>query len=324
MPSTIDLQQDLPVVDQVNEVMPSFSTKQLSGTPKRSLVDAVRTACLETGFFCLELDARQRAVVDRTIGSMRQFFAIDDDDQVKRRVVSRTGGYGWIPRYSEPAYQPGTVSKLEAFEFGVENLAEIGFWPDSPDFAATATACWQEYLAIANSALTVLALAAGLDAGFLIRNCNSRELNTMRLLHYAAEHDRIHERSVGIAAHTDFECMTLLYQTEPGLELFDARGRWVDVPVNNGRLIVMLDDMLERWTNGYFRATGHRVRDTDRQRFSIVMFVAANSDVTIAPLDEFVSASHPARYGPVTQEDHIEAEVRRARENAERLAATAS
>ena len=324
MPATVDLQQDLPVVDRLDETMPCFTARQISGTPNDSLVDAVRRACLETGFFCVELGARHRAVVDRTLASMQRFFGIDDSDPVKQQVISRDGGSGWVPRYAEPAYQPGTVSKLEAFDFGVEDLPAAGFWPDLPGFAAAAKSCWEEYVTLANNALSTLSLAAGLDAGFLANHCSSQSLNTMRLLHYAAEHDLRNQRSVGIAAHTDFECITLLYQTEPGLELFDARGRWVDAPVSDGRLVVMLGDMLERWTNGLFKATGHRVRDTNQQRFSIVMFVAADADVTIAPLDEFVSASKPARYEPVTQEDHIEAEVRRARDNAGKLAAASN
>jgi isopenicillin N synthase-like dioxygenase len=321
MPATIDLQQNLPVVDRLDQNMPCFSASQLAGPPNPLLVDAVRSACLDIGFFCIELEARQRAAIDRTLAAMQRFFSADDTDLVKRQVVSRAGGSGWIPRYTEPAYQPGTVSKLEAFDFGVDDLSEGGIWPQVPDFADAAMTCWREYAGLADDALNVLALAAGLNADFLARNCGTRELNTMRLLHYAAEHHRCDDRSVGIAAHTDFECITLLYQTEPGLELFDARGRWVDAPVSDGRLVVMFGDMLERWTNGHLQATGHRVRDTDQQRYSIVMFVAANDDVTIAPLDQFVSDTNPARYGPVTQESHIESEVRRARENAERLTA---
>ena len=320
MPATIDLQQDLPVVDRLDETMPCFSARELAEPPSRALVDAVRSACIDTGFFCIELDARQRAVIDRTIASMRRFFSVDDNDVVKQRVVSRAGGSGWIPRYTEPAYQPGTISKLEAFDFGIEDLPDPGFWPRIPDFSDAAMACWREYLALADDALAAVALAAGLEADFLVDNCDSRTLNTMRLLHYQGNHERRSDKSVGIAAHTDFECITLLYQTEPGLELFDARGQWVDAPVSDGRLVVMLDDMLERWTNGSMRATGHRVRDTDQQRFSIVMFVAANDDVTVAPLERFVSGTNPARYKPVTQESHIESEIRRARENAERLA----
>ena len=79
----------------------------------------------------------------------------------------------------------------------------------------------------------------------------------------------------------------------------------------------MLDDMLERWTNGHFKATGHRVRQTDEQRFSIVMFVAVDNTYTIAPLQEFVTDAAPALYAPTSQEKHIENEIRRSRKNAE-------
>ena len=42
MPATIDLQQDLPVVDRLDETMPCFRASQLAGVPDQSLVDAVR------------------------------------------------------------------------------------------------------------------------------------------------------------------------------------------------------------------------------------------------------------------------------------------
>jgi isopenicillin N synthase-like dioxygenase len=318
MPATIDLQQNLPVDGELDEAMPCITADVLSKSPDRSLIEALRRTCVETGFFCIEMNARQREAIDRTLDSMQRFFAIADDDAGKQRVISRDGSSGWTPRYSEPAYQPGTISKLEAFDFGIDELPDTEFWPGIPNFADAATGCWQEYITLADNVLRALALAAGLESGFLNRNCDSRELNTMRLLYYAAEHARSSDSSVGIAAHTDFECITLLYQTAPGLELFDATGRWIDAPVSDGRLIVMLGDMLERWTNGYFKATGHRVRDTDQRRFSIVMFVAANDGVTIEPQNRFVSDASPVRYAPVTQLDHIETEVQRARENAER------
>lgn len=74
--------------------------------------------------------------------------------------------------------------------------------------------------------------------------------------------------------------------------------------------------MLERWTNGLFKATGHRLRNTEERRFSIVMFVAANDDVEVAPLADFVSTEQPASYLPVRQSKHIAGESRRARDNA--------
>lgn len=138
----------------------------------------------------------------------------------------------------------------------------------------------------------------------------------MRLLHYDADNAASMGDEVGIAAHTDFECITLLYQTAPGLELQAVNGRWLDAPASHGRMVVLLGDMLERWTNGVFKASGHRVRRTEERRYSIVMFIAANDDIEIAPLPQFVSADTPSRYAPITQARHIDDEVRRAKENA--------
>jgi isopenicillin N synthase-like dioxygenase len=33
---------------------------------------------------------------------------------------------------------------------------------------------------------------------------------------------------MGIGSHTDYECLTLLYSTAPGLEVLNSAGTWVD------------------------------------------------------------------------------------------------
>jgi len=96
-------------------------------------------------------------------------------------------------------------------------------------------------------------------------------------------------------------------------------GNWYDVPGHDGRLIVMLDDMLERWTNGTFKATGHRVRNTGEQRFSIVMFFAVNDEEIIAPLENFISENRPAEYAAVRQRDHLQRELEKAALNRDTL-----
>lgn len=86
-------------------------------------------------------------------------------------------------------------------------------------------------------------------------------------------------------------------------------GQWLDASIGSRRLVVLPGDMLERWTNGVFSATGHRVRCTDEQRNSIVMFIAVNDDVYAEPLPEFVTDGAPARYLPISQEQHIANEM---------------
>lgn len=318
MPSTIELDQSDPLVGQIADAVPCISSDELmDGACERS-VDVIRCACTETGFFYVDMTSSMRNAIDATLFQMGRFFSISDCDPRKQNARQENRDYGWVPKYSEPAYQPGTVSSLEAFDFGLASVegSDPGVWPLLPEYRADLSHCWAEFTALSDALLEVVARAAGMTPGFLSERCNSRSLNTMRLLHYAADTATSSEDEVGISAHTDFECITLLYQTASGLELLDVNGRWLDAPARDGRIVVLLGDMLECWTNGVFKATGHRVRKTIEQRFSIVLFVAANEFIEVAPQPQFVSADAPSRYTPITQAQHIENEVRRAKENA--------
>lgn len=318
MPSTIELDQADPVVGQVTDAVPCVRVEELLSGDRRQLVDVVRVACKDIGFFFVEVTASQRETLAATLETMQRFFALDDENPRKQNSRQDDRDYGWVPKYSEPAYQPGTVSSLEAFDFGQENVidANSAIWPPLANFREACTRCWQEYLSLSDLILEVIARAAGMPSEFLLEHCDSRELNSMRLLNYAGDDVIGGNNEVGISAHTDFECITLLYQTAPGLELLDVNGKWLDAPTGDGRIVVLLDDMLERWTNGVFQATGHRVRSTDERRLSIVMFVAANDGIDIAPLPQFVSDETPSRYAPITQAQHIDNEVSQAKQNA--------
>jgi isopenicillin N synthase-like dioxygenase len=285
------------------------------------LVDGIRKACTEHGFFYIDLTAAQRDSVAKALLQMDRFFSLEDADPRKQKTIQGKGGYGWVPKGMEPAYQPGTVSSLEAFDYGLDNLEDESgdIWPPLPDFRSDLANCWQEYCDLGGAVLKALALAAELPENWLADRCDALTLNTMRLLHYAAEPDMDVNRNVGIAAHTDFECITLLYQTSTGLELLSTEGDWLHAPAQEGRIVVLLGDMLERWTNGGFKASGHRVRNTPELRYSIVQFFAVNEDIEVAPLEKFVSEEMPARYTPVKQERHIDDEIARAKENARQV-----
>jgi isopenicillin N synthase-like dioxygenase len=131
----------------------------------------------------------------------------------------------------------------------------------------------------------------------------------MRLLRYPANDAPMDEINMGISAHTDFECFTLMYQSAPGLQVKNVRNEWVQLPARPARWMVILGDMLERWSNGYLKATAHRVVNTSWERLSLVMFCAVDGDTVVQPLPEFVSAASPSRYEPVTQGKHLDQQV---------------
>lgn len=65
----------------------------------------------------------------------------------------------------------------------------------------------------------------------------------------------------GCGAHSDYGVLTLLATDgTPGLQI-QGRNGWVDVTALPGTIVVNLGDMLERWTNGMFKSTVHRVRN---------------------------------------------------------------
>ena len=58
----------------------------------------------------------------------------------------------------------------------------------------------------------------------------------------------------------------------------------MEVPPQDGSLVVNFGQVLEQWSAGRIRATEHRVLGSGRERLSIPFFYEARADATIAPL----------------------------------------
>jgi isopenicillin N synthase-like dioxygenase len=284
-------------------------------------VDLLRSACVETGFFLVEHIFENDRILKDVLGQMDQFFSLDDDEPRKKAVRTSVTGtkHGWTPIFGEPAYQPGTVAHLESFDCGRPRVPGMkcpaSAWPDLPGFRQSVRSCWRTLADAGDVILESLAEAARIDRRAFADRCSSHELSTMRLLHYPENNAPLAPENVGIAAHTDFECMTMILQTAPGLELRDVGGNWYDAPARPNQVVILIGDMMERWTNGRFQATGHRVRNSRERRCSIVMFVAANDELTVEPLAGFVSADMPPGYDATTQREHLRRQVRQAERN---------
>ena len=323
MGTTRQLQQSDPVRGSIKDAIPGVDATLLAspGPAREAVVRELRRACTETGFFCVDNFLDRSTTFPAVLSQMQHFFGLPDSDAKKQaiNVADDDNTHGWMPLYHEPAYQPGTVAHVESFDCGRPDPGgnpsspRANRWPDIPGFQADVESLWREFSALGRDVMSGIESALGIERAFLVDCCRAQQLNTMRLLNYPGV-DPVHasESDVGIAAHTDFECITFIVQTAPGLELMNIHGEWYDAPAGPDRVVVLLGDMLERWTNGTVRATGHRVRHTDFQRFSTVLFFAVDETVTVSPLPLFVSDEQPARYGGTTQQEHTRRELERA------------
>ena len=94
------------------------------------------------------------------------------------------------------------------------------------------------------------------------------------------------------------ECFTLLLSSAaPGLEILfppspetDDRPCWRACPVREGTLTVNVADFLQRWTNGLYKSTVHRVvsKPGQGERYSVPFFFSINYDADVQALPEAV------------------------------------
>jgi isopenicillin N synthase-like dioxygenase len=163
-------------------------------------------------------------------------------------------------------------------------------------------------------------------------------LAVLRLLHYSNEVSDIDKGVFACGAHSDYGMLTALAMDKPGLQIYHDE-TWMDVPMPKPMpsshantmsvtgtmtttFVVNLGDMLERWTNGKFKSTLHRVlisseigRDGDSNgdgndgeiyddRYSIPFFYEPNFDTVVECIDSCLG-EEGAKYPPTTSGQHL-------------------
>lgn len=117
------------------------------------------------------------------------------------------------------------------------------------------------------------------------------------------------DSEVGLGAHTDYECFTLLLSdSNPGLEVVSptpdaatGRPRWISAPPRPDTMTVNIGDFFQRWTNGLYKSTIHRVvnRSPERERYSVPFFFSINYDEKVSTLPTCISGDGPSRFNEI-------------------------
>ena len=110
-------------------------------------------------------------------------------------------------------------------------------------------------------------------------------------------------------AHSDYGSLTILATEDKpgGLQVCNAAGEWVDVPIVDDCLIVNIGDLLARWTNDTWVSTLHRVVNppagagAESRRQSLVFFHNPNYDAVI----ESLVPDAPPKYPRTTSGEHL-------------------
>lgn len=122
------------------------------------------------------------------------------------------------------------------------------------------------------------------------------------------------EGGISCGAHTDYGCLTLLLAdpTPGALQVQTKSGAWIAADPVPGAFVVNIGDMMERWTNGVWRSTRHRVVHWgEGYRVSVPFFFEPDFEARVKPLEECVVASGgERRFGEVGYGEFLLGKVR--------------
>jgi isopenicillin N synthase-like dioxygenase len=129
-----------------------------------------------------------------------------------------------------------------------------------------------------------------------------------RIVYYPSQNGVIDEDQIGIGAHSDYECFTILAQHEvPALQVLNTAGEWIAAPPIPGTFVVNIGDQMARWSNDLFASTIHRaINTTGRARYSIPFFLGTNYDTLIDALPGCITPERPRKYAPVIAGDYVQ------------------
>ncbi len=231
----------------------------------------LREVTHEMGFFYLADHGIDPALTRRIISVSREFFALPEAQKLSIEMVGSPHFRGYNRVGGE--LTGGTIDWREQLDIAPEReplpsgpsdpdyniLQGPNLWPDAMPQLRDVVQEWNATLAaLAERLLVQWAQSLGQPATAFDGAFADRPATLTKIIRYPG---RVGEAPAqGVGWHNDPGVLTLLL-VEPGTEglQIEHEGDVLDVPPIDGALIVNIGEMLEWATDGYLKATKHRV-----------------------------------------------------------------
>lgn len=278
-----------------------------SGRERADFLDDLRRAARDIGFFYLVghgVEARENAAI---LDLARAFFALPEAWKLAVEMVHSPHFRGYARAGAE--ITRGGRDWREQFDINSERealwrsgdpawmrLQGPNQWPPTPPQLRAALLGWQSALTkVAVRLLRAFAESLGQSPDVFEPACKGGPNQHVKIIRYPggdpASRDpasRDPASRQGVGAHKDSGFLTFVLQDrQGGLEVEAQDGVWIGVEPRQDAFVVNIGELLELASNGYLRATIHRVvaPPPGAERFSAAFFLGAAYESTIPFLD---------------------------------------
>ena len=301
------------------EKIPVIDVKPLrAGTMKNahSVALEIRQAAEEIGFFYIRNHGVPESVIKKSYSAAKDFFNLPK--VVKNNVKINSNHHGYLCIGEAKMEQAESVDLKESFVWGLDLPEEhpsvtienpfLGRnqWPvEIPEFKQSVYPFFEAGLQCGFDMMRAFALGMGLPEDSFLK-ATDEPIARSSIIHYPPQSEVLGEEQFGVAPHTDYGCLTLLWQDQVGgLEVQNREGEWVTAHPIDNTLVVNVGDLLMRWTNEGFISTPHRVVNRKGQeRYSMVIAWDPNFDTIVDPSIVCQNGALPL-YSPLSCGDYV-------------------
>jgi len=238
----------------------------------------------ETGFGVLVNHPIQQALVEKIYADWLAFFNTEEKHQFTFSKEKQDGYFS--TEISETAKGASQKDIKEYFHIYPWGRVPASLKADADSYYAQANTLAQELLGWVER-YTPPEIAQHYSQP-LSQMIQDSQQTLLRVLRYPPLTGQEPAGSIRAAAHGDINLLTILpAANEPGLQVQDMNGNWIDVPCDFGMLIINIGDMLQEASRGYYPSTQHRVvnpsgEGAKKSRISLPLFLHPRNEVVLS------------------------------------------
>jgi len=288
------------------------------------LAGEVSSALTQSGFMKIKNLGITESQINKAFELSHWFFTQPESKKAQSAWGNATENFGFQGvgvEHLDPG-KPADLKETFTMRDALHHDPDDVRWP-SLTFRDGATEFYEACLQGAYRIQRVFACALATEPEFFVRSHRGENV-TLRFLHYPSMKSPsmktpllgdslVEQGQLGAGAHTDYGMITLLFQRDVGgLEVRDASGSWHAVTPENNAIIINTGDLMERWTNGRYRSTPHRVQPQlgKSDRYSIAMFVDPDTQTPVKVLDSCLAPGEQPRFPEVTAGEHVNERIK--------------